>query len=93
MNHSTNIKDFILAISSEAMETIDAESSSRAIQIPLDVLISKFQILNPELVGINSGYVFRYIKSIAKKTCILIQLQLKREIADHITLFYIQIRV
>ena len=67
MNHSTNIKDFILAISSEAMETIDAESSPRAIQIPLDMLISKFQILNPEIVGINSGYVFRYIKSIAKK--------------------------
>ena len=92
MNHSTNIKDFILAISSEAMETIDAESSPRAIQLPLDILISKFQFLNPE-ISINSGYVFCYIKTIAKKTCILIQLQLKREIADHITLFYIQIRV
>ena len=63
MNHSTNIKDFMTTISSEVMVAIDAELPPRAIQLPLEFVVSTFQSMNPE-IDVNNSLFLCYVKSI-----------------------------
>ena len=77
MNHTTNIKDFLQVLSSEAMVVTDVELPPRSLHIPLEFVVSAFQWLNVE-IGINDGLFLCYVKSVAKKNMYIETITVKK---------------